>query len=67
MSPMLVSIKEAAAALGIGRTKVYHLLAVGALDSVRLGTRRLVIWESVLRLLETSKCATADSPGRSDS
>lgn len=36
------SVTEAAAALGIGRTYVFQLIKEGALDSLKVGRRRLV-------------------------
>lgn len=39
---LLLTVPEAAALLGIKRTKLYELLAVGALASVRIGSARRV-------------------------
>ncbi len=39
---ILHPITEAASLLGLGRTKVYELVAAGELESVKVGTRRLV-------------------------
>lgn len=42
MDPLLLTPVEAARVLGIGRTKVYELIASGRLRSVRLdGCRRI--------------------------
>lgn len=38
--------------LGIGRTKLYDMLAKGELLSMRIGTRRLVKVESIKALIE---------------
>ena len=38
----LVSVEAAAGALGIGRTQIFTLLRSGALDSVKIGARRLI-------------------------
>lgn len=38
----LLSIDEAAATLGIGRTRLYHEVAAGQLSTVKVGRRRLV-------------------------
>lgn len=40
--PRLLSVAEAAAALGIGRSAAYAELSVGRLASVKVGRRRLV-------------------------
>ena len=42
MDKVLLTPKEAAAALGIGRSKLYQLLASGRLTSVQIGTCRRV-------------------------
>jgi excisionase family DNA binding protein len=39
---LLLTVNEAAALLGIKRTKLYELPAVGALASVRIGSSRRV-------------------------
>lgn len=42
MSKLLLTVREAAEALGIGRSKVYELIARGELASVRIdGCRRI--------------------------
>ncbi|MEV0971759.1 excisionase family DNA-binding protein [Microtetraspora glauca] len=47
MTPLLVTPAEAAEALGVGRTKVYELMASGALRSVRIGRSRRVPFEAL--------------------
>lgn len=42
IAPVLVSVTEAAAALGIGTTKTKALIASGELRSVQIDRRRLV-------------------------
>jgi excisionase family DNA binding protein len=42
MDKLLLTPVEAARVLGIGRTKVYELMAAGVLDSVKIGTARRV-------------------------
>jgi len=39
---VMLSVEQAAEALGIGRTTAYALIKSGELDSVRIGRRRLV-------------------------
>lgn len=46
-----LSVDEAAAALGVGRSRVYELLAERRLASIRLGRRRWVTSASVDELL----------------
>ena len=42
MDKLLLTPTEAATVLGIGRTKVYELMAASALESVRIGACRRV-------------------------
>lgn len=55
MEPVLVSIADAARMLGIGRTKAYSLIQEQALDTVLIGTRRLVTIASINRLVEAAQ------------
>jgi len=48
----LCSISDAAKALGLGRTKTYCLLASGDLESIQIGTRRLVKIDSIKAFIE---------------
>jgi excisionase family DNA binding protein len=58
---LLLTPEEAARALGIGRTKLYELLATAKLPSVRIGGSRRVsvdaLTEFVRRLTPTAGCA----------
>lgn len=47
MDTLLCSIPDAARALGLGRSKIYELIAEGRLETVTIGRRRLVRVESV--------------------
>ena len=51
MEPITVTISEAVRASGLGRTKLYELIGAGRVDSVRVGTRRLVVFESLKNFL----------------
>jgi excisionase family DNA binding protein len=42
MTPLLLSVREAAARLSIGRDTTYELVRSGRLRSVAIGRRRLV-------------------------
>ncbi len=48
----LLSIDETAAALGIGRSKTYGLIASGQLRSLKVGDRRLVSGSALRRFIE---------------
>jgi hypothetical protein len=43
---------------GIGRTKVYELLAAQDLESIVIGRRRLILLDSYRRLIEKQRSAT---------
>lgn len=52
LEPVTVTIPVAIRASGLGRTKLYELLAKGEIDSVRIGSRRLINFASLKGLLE---------------
>jgi excisionase family DNA binding protein len=60
MDKLLLTPVEAAAVLGIGRSKLYELLQSGQLASVRIGTCRRVPAEAVHIFLVTLR-GTASS------
>ncbi|WP_433419722.1 helix-turn-helix domain-containing protein [Microtetraspora malaysiensis] len=44
MTPLLLTVPEAAEALAISRSKLYQLIASGAVDSIRIdGSRRIPV------------------------
>jgi excisionase family DNA binding protein len=51
MDPLTVTVPTACQVTGLGRTKLYELIASGALKSTTIGTRRLVDYASVKALL----------------
>ncbi len=53
MDKLLLTPTEAAAVLGIGRSKVYELLQSGQLHSVRIGTCRRIPAEALTALIAT--------------
>ena len=52
MGIIVVSINEAARALGLGRTSIYALINEGRLEARKLGRRTLVTTESIRALIE---------------
>ena len=48
---------DAAKMLGVGRTKIYDMLAKGQILSMRIGSRRLVKVESIKALIERGDAA----------
>ena len=59
MEPVLCSIADAAHTLGIGKTKAYELITSGTLETIAIGTRRLVKVESIKRLADGSAVKNA--------
>ncbi len=54
MEKLAYSINETAKVLSLGRTSIYALIAEGRLATVKLGTRRLVMAESVRQLINAA-------------
>lgn len=64
MERLLLTAKEAADALGIGRSKVYELMMSGELESVRIGGSRRVPVEALRDFVNTLRfggCAGANT------
>lgn len=63
MDKLLLKPEEAALLLGIGRTKLYELLAVEAIESVRIGSCRRIPLAALERyvagLLDGNPCGEA--------
>jgi excisionase family DNA binding protein len=53
--PLLITVKETAKLLSIGTTKVWQLIRLNELDSIKIGTCRRVRTESVIRFVERSQ------------
>lgn len=52
LQPRLVSIQQARTLLGIGQTKTYELITEGLLETITIGSRRLVTLRSIDALIE---------------
>ena len=46
-APLLLPVPEAGQMLGLGRSRIYELIDAGAIQSLKIGKRRLVIVESL--------------------
>jgi len=53
VEPKLLSINDTTRVLSVGRSTVYEMLAKGTLESVRIGHRRLVVFESISKLVKS--------------
>lgn len=60
------TVEEACVATGLGKTKLYELIASGAIETSTVGTRRLVLVRSVLKLIDPTYNSTYKSPTVSD-
>jgi excisionase family DNA binding protein len=49
---MTCTIEEACAVSGLGRSRLYELLADGRLEAVKIGKRRLIKIQSLKKLLD---------------
>lgn len=52
METIATTVREAAAALSLGRTSIYALINEGRLETIKIGRRRLIKTESLRRLVE---------------
>ena len=68
LTPLAVTIAQACNLTGLGETTIYLLLKYGTLRSTHVGKRRLVIYESIQKLIEQGAPTTASPaprrPGR---
>lgn len=60
MEKLLLRPEEAAEALGLGRTKLYSLIAAGEIESLTIGKRRLIPREAVSDFVERARSAATD-------
>lgn len=56
MDTLTIGVKDACAALQIGRTTLYRLMSEGLIRKVKIGRKTLVTVESVRALVGTVKC-----------
>jgi excisionase family DNA binding protein len=54
LPPLTVTVPTALSISGLGRSKLYELLAKGDIQSVRIGRRRLINFESLKAFLTSS-------------
>jgi len=58
--PITVTVLQARKLSGLGNTKIWELISVGTLESVRVGRRRLITYRSLEKMLRPM----ADEPAR---
>lgn len=54
IEPMTVTIPTAVRISGLGRTKLYELIAEKQVESITVGTRRLIVLASLKRRLSAN-------------
>jgi excisionase family DNA binding protein len=59
---LLLTITEAAEAIGLGRSKVYELVAAGVIESVQIGRSRRIPVQAIHRYVD-QLVAVASAPG----
>ena len=50
MEPLFISVRDACERTNLGKTTIYRLLGEGQIDSILVGTRRLILLRSVSNL-----------------
>jgi excisionase family DNA binding protein len=55
LKPLTVSVKAAKQITNLGRTKIYELIGDGTIESVKIGSKRLIVFASLERLTRPSK------------
>ena len=63
MEPLLIRAEEAAKLLGLGRSKVFQMIAVGELPVVRMGRSVRVPRAELVRWIESRTAGRADEAG----
>ena len=59
ITPLLLTPEQAAACLGVCRTKVYQLMTTGRLESVRIGTSRRIAVAALDEFVERLRTSAA--------
>ncbi|MEE4210979.1 MAG: helix-turn-helix domain-containing protein [Parvularcula sp.] len=67
MEPVSISIAETQKVTGLGRTTIHRLINSGQLDRVKVGTRTLITFASVKRLItpQAGRIGLDEKPNRS--
>ncbi len=60
--PLTVTVKQTKKLSGLGLTKIYHLINSGALETTKIGSRTLITYRSLERLLLPPDPASPEAP-----
>lgn len=55
LDPLVVRIPDACRLLGVGRSKLYELIAGGKIEAVKIGANRLILLASVKAFVEACR------------
>lgn len=59
-TPLLLSLNDAAKAIGVCRATFYELLNKDLIQSVKIGSRRLIVQESLISYVDNLKNKTSN-------
>jgi hypothetical protein len=62
MRPLAIPIRTTRRVIGIGNTKLWELIGSGALETISIGRRRLVLVASIEQLVDKLRAIEADRP-----
>jgi excisionase family DNA binding protein len=57
LEPLTVTVKEAERLTGLGTTTIYKLIGAKELQTVKIGSRTLIVYSSIKKLLGLSGAA----------
>jgi excisionase family DNA binding protein len=55
ISPLSVRVKQACQLIGIGRSKLYELIAAGEIETIKVGAATLIPMSSLVSLIESRR------------
>jgi excisionase family DNA binding protein len=51
LKPLTTTVNDACQITGLGRTKIYELIGSGVLETIAIGRRRLILYDSIEDLI----------------
>ena len=59
LSPLAVRVKQACELIGIGRSKLYELIAAGEIETIKVGSATLIPVTSLASFVESRRNASS--------
>jgi len=59
LSPLTVRVKQACELIGIGRSKLYELIAAGEIETIKVGSATLIPVTSLASFVESRRNASS--------